>query len=63
MSAVLSRSRILVAQLVRVGKRSLAVALLAVVLGATTVPASAFDGQVQYVTHPTDGQPDSPLVP
>jgi hypothetical protein len=52
-----------VARLVRLGKRGVAVALLAVFVAAAALPASASAGGLPHIVHVSDGQGDSPLVP
>ncbi len=52
-----------VARLVRLGKRSVAVALVAMFLAAATLPASASAGALPHVVHVKDGQGDSPMMP
>jgi len=52
-----------VARLVRLGKRSLLIALLGLVLTATVAPASASAGGVPHIARVQGGQGDGPLVP
>jgi hypothetical protein len=52
-----------VARLVRLGKRSLLIALLGLVLTAAIAPGSALPGGLPHIVHVQDGQGDSPLVP
>jgi hypothetical protein len=60
-----------VSNVVRSGKRALAVALLGLMLGAFVTPATSSAASLRSgiapaphpIVHPTDGVGDSPLVP
>lgn len=52
-----------VSRVVRLGKRGVMVALLAVVVTAAVVPSSVFAWSLPHIVHVKDGQGDSPLVP
>jgi hypothetical protein len=52
-----------VARLVRLGKRGVVIALLGLVLTATSAPASASASGVPHIAHVQGGQGDGPLVP
>jgi hypothetical protein len=61
------RSTSAAARLARIGKRSVVVALFALLVASAALPANVLAAGVthgvSHVVHTTDGQGDSPLVP
>ena len=61
------RSTSAASRLARIGKRSVVVALFALLVTSAALPANVLAASVthvaKHVVHPADGQGDSPLVP